>query len=53
VFDRYHIVDQSDIMAAVERVVSAAQTAQKNLIQVSENALTVREGRRPQKSLTA
>jgi len=36
VFDRYHIVDETHVLAAMKRVVSAAENAPKNLIQNSE-----------------
>jgi integrase len=32
VFDRYHIVDEADVLAAMKRVVSAAEIAPQNLI---------------------
>ena len=41
VFDRYHIVDEADVLAAMKRVVSAAENAPKNLIQNSESVKVV------------
>ena len=53
VFDRYHIVDEADVLAAMKRVVSAAENAPKNLIQNSENVSESGSRRSLRRRLTA
>jgi len=55
VFDRYHIVDQSDLVEAMQKLArNVAENAPKNLIRRSEKTLTKGSLRKPpQRRLTA
>ena len=53
VFDRYHIVDETDVLEAMKRVVSAASKAPENLIQNSEKLSLTGSRRSARRRLTA
>lgn len=53
VFDRCHIVDTADVLAAMKRAENVVVSPAKNLIAVSERTVKVPRGRSRQKRLTA